>query len=120
MTKVVNVKVKYIRPEFDNLKEWNSDMNNEYIGRGGIVFIDGRRYPENASIWANPYKDMDRVESLRKFREYIIDKIKKENLYAELLELDGKNLGCWCKPESCHGDVLLELINEYKKNKKLT
>ncbi len=22
-------------------------------------------------------------------------------------------LGCWCKPEACHGDVLVELVNQY-------
>jgi len=120
MTKVVNVRVKHIRPQYSNLKEWNEDKNNEYIGRGGIVFIDGVRYPENGSIWANPYKlEVSREESLRKFREYIVKKIKDENLYEKLIGLDGKNLGCWCKPESCHGDVLVELIEEYKKNKKL-
>jgi hypothetical protein len=120
MTQVVNVRVKYIRPTYENLKEWIDDENNEYIGRGGIVFIDGVRFPENPSIWANPFKsEISREESLRKFKEYIIKKIEKENLYKDLLELDGKKLGCWCKPESCHGDVLVELINEYKKNKKI-
>ena len=23
-----------------------------------------------------------------------------------------KTLGCWCKPKSCHGDILLELANQ--------
>jgi len=27
--------------------------------------------------------------------------------------MKGKNLGCWCFPEPCHGNVLLELIDEY-------
>ena len=27
-------------------------------------------------------------------------------------ELKGKTLGCFCKPKSCHGDVLVELANE--------
>ena len=26
-------------------------------------------------------------------------------------ELRGKDLVCWCAPEKCHGDVLLELAN---------
>ena len=29
--------------------------------------------------------------------------------------MKGKNLGCWCNPEPCHGDVLLELIDLYTK-----
>jgi hypothetical protein len=24
----------------------------------------------------------------------------------------GKNLGCWCKPEKCHGDILIKIIEE--------
>lgn len=28
------------------------------------------------------------------------------------LELRGKTLGCWCKPDACHGDVLAELANK--------
>ena len=30
-----------------------------------------------------------------------------------LPELKGKSLGCWCKPEACHGDVLVRLLAEY-------
>jgi len=37
---VVNCKVKYIRPEYNNLKEWMNNPNNVYIGREGVVFID--------------------------------------------------------------------------------
>ncbi len=32
----------------------------------------------------------------------------------ELMKLKGKNLGCWCKPEGCHGDVLIKILEEYK------
>jgi len=31
---------------------------------------------------------------------------------ASLHELKGKRLGCFCKPKLCHGDVLVELIND--------
>lgn len=33
-------------------------------------------------------------------------------LMKSLPELKGKTLGCWCKPYPCHGDVLVELLNE--------
>lgn len=29
-------------------------------------------------------------------------------------ELKGKTLGCWCKPECCHGDVLINLLKKMK------
>lgn len=109
---VVNVKVKFIRPEYSDLKDWCSDTDrNYYIGRKGVVFIDGRRYPEKDSPFANPFKlgkDGDREEIIAKYELYIRDKIEKGEVMIK--EIKGKNLGCWCSPEPCHGDVLLRLI----------
>ena len=115
ITSVVNVKVKYIRPQFQNLKEWTQDPNNVYIGRPGIVFIDKERFPKKGSIWANPFKvsvKLTRKDSLEKYEIYIREKIETEAVYKELLQLNGKNLGCWCKPEECHGDILLKILKE--------
>ncbi|KAG0042963.1 hypothetical protein BGZ83_011989, partial [Gryganskiella cystojenkinii] len=56
MAEVVNVKVAFIRPKYKNLKEWMDDPNNIYIGRRGVVFVDGERYPKQDSPWANPFK----------------------------------------------------------------
>lgn len=117
-TSVVNVRVSNIRDRdgYQNLKEWCEDENNIYIGRKGVVFIDKQRYPKEDSIWANPFKIDDqntREKVIHKYRKYIIRKIKKENLWDELQNLKGKKLGCWCHPKLCHGDVLIDLINEY-------
>ncbi len=124
-TKVVNVKVKYIRPEFKDLKEWIESNDNVYIGRKGIVFIDNERFPKKDSPFANPFKvkdEKDRDKSIKLYKSYIEKKI--ENKEVDISILKGKNLGCWCKkpdgalePEkdiSCHGDVLLELLNSIK------
>lgn len=115
---VVNVKVKYIRKEgYDNLKEWMKDDANEYIGRRGVVIIEKRRYPEKGSIWGNPFKvgkDGTLEEVLGKYEKYISEKIEKdEDLRCSLMNLKNKRLGCWCKPNSCHGDVLKRLIEKY-------
>ena len=32
----------------------------------------------------------------------------------QLSELEGKELGCWCSPYFCHGDVLVKLVREMK------
>lgn len=42
------------------------------------------------------------------YRDYIVKKISSGEIDIEALR--GKNLGCWCKPEACHGDVLIELL----------
>jgi len=119
-TKVVNVKVAYIRPQYQNLEAWMQDSQNIYIGRGRIVFIDKKRFPEKDSIWANPYKvkknELSKV--INDYEIYIRSKLEKDpKLVKELLKLRGKNLGCWCKPSDCHGDVLVKLIQEYSKEK---
>lgn len=115
---VVNVRVAHIRPEYQNLKEWMADENNVYIGRGGVLILDGKRFPYKDSVWANPFKiskDSTRKHVVSLYETMIREKLKNNReLQQELLKLEGKNLGCWCHPESCHGDVLLKLIEEYK------
>ena len=124
---VINCKVSYIRPNYNTIQEWMNHPNHEYIGRRGIVFINKERFPKQDSIWANPFKigrDVTRDDVLCKYEKLLRDKLYTNDvnkatdaaaIYKEdLLKLDGKILGCWCKPESCHGDVLLKLIEELK------
>lgn len=137
MSCLCNVKVSNIRPEYNNLRDWCNDPSNVYIGRKGIVFIDGERYPKQDSIWANPYRVThignaisgnfdNRISVLEKYKTYILRKLEDENLYDELLKLDGKRLGCWCVPHTifafdeieccCHGMILMEILSFYNKN----
>ena len=113
----INCKVKYIRPLYNNLQEWMNDDNNIYIGRAGVVFINNERYPKQSSIYCNPFKigkDGDRNEVLDKYKDYIIKKLDNDiNFKNELIKLKDKNLGCWCSPDPCHGDILLDLIKKY-------
>ena len=123
---VINCKVSYIRPNYNTIQEWMNHPNHEYIGRRGIVFINKERFPKQDSIWANPFKigrDGTRDDVLCKYEKLLRDKVYTNDVnkadaattYKEdLLKLDGKILGCWCKPEPCHGDVLLKLIEELK------
>lgn len=115
---VVNCKVQYLRPMgYKNLKEWMEKEDNIYIGRGGIVFIDHARFPQRASVFANPFKvgrDGTNEEVAVKYRTHIMNKIEKGEIsLEELFALKGKNLGCWCYPRMCHGNILLELIEYY-------
>lgn len=116
MTSCVNVKVKYIRPKYSNLKTWCDDPDNIYIGRRGIVFIKTgdkkERYPKKDSYWANPFKvtkKLSREESIELYRDHIAKKLAEDG-WDKLKDLRGKNLGCWCHPDACHGDVLVDMI----------
>lgn len=72
----------------------------------------GRANAENnweKGKWGNPFQigpDGSREEVLEKYREWILN---QPELLADLSELYGKRLGCWCKPQACHGDTLKEL-----------
>lgn len=77
-------------------------------------------YIGRPSKWGNPfshkegttakYKVASRREAIEAYREWIT-KGEGKHLLADLHELKGKTLGCWCKPKRCHGDILLELAN---------
>lgn len=113
---VVNVRVAQLRPQYDNLKEWMSVSDHVYIGRKGIVFVDGQRFPPYNSWFFNPYKigkDGTREEVLWKYEHwYIRPQLGNPGAKEAILDLRGKILGCWCAPEPCHGDILLRLIEE--------
>lgn len=67
------------------------------------VYI-GRR-----SKWGNPFvvgRDGTRSEVIEKYRAWIVE----QPVFTDLEQLRDKVLGCWCKPRSCHGDVLVELL----------
>ena len=67
-------------------------------------------YIGRPSKWGNPFnigKDGSRAEVVQKFKRYILNNAE---LLKDLKELEGKTLGCWCKPLACHGDVLIELL----------
>jgi hypothetical protein len=76
-------------------------------------------YIGRPSKWGNPYSHLNdtialfkvstREEAVDRYREYILN---NKELLNDLHELKDKVLGCWCKPKSCHGDVLAQLINE--------
>ena len=68
-------------------------------------------YIGRPSKWGNPFYlgiDGNRAEVIAKYREWIS---KQPLLLADLEELRDKRLGCYCAPQSCHGDVLVELLN---------
>jgi Domain of unknown function (DUF4326) len=66
-----------------------------------------------SSKWRNPFpaKKYGREKCIEMYREYIMN--RPELLSLIPIELKGKVLGCWCKPEKCHGDILVELKLQY-------
>lgn len=71
-------------------------------------------YIGRPSVWGNPFGEGDgdsRSSVIRKYREWLMYDPDAAHLRAQLHTLEGKTLGCWCKPKACHGDVIVELLN---------
>jgi len=66
------------------------------------------------SKWGNPFKKGTRKQIIEKYEKYIRG---NEEMMADIPNLAGKRLGCFCKPKSCHGDVLVKILNEYIQDK---
>jgi len=97
ITRVINIKKE---TQYAHLK---SNAQYEYIGRG--------------SYWGNPYSMFaegdSRGEVIRKFKyDFDNDKFAKKQR-SEVFKLSGKRLGCFCKPDACHGDVLADFLNAW-------
>lgn len=64
------------------------------------------------SIWGNPYHvSLGRDKCIALYREYVWAQIYSNKISIPmLLSLDGLRLGCFCKPQACHGDVIREAV----------
>lgn len=105
---VINVKVASLRLKgWESLEQWVKDPNHLYIGRAN-GWVKGAE----KSKWCNPFstKKFPREEAVKMYESYIKEKVSSGEL--NLNELKGKVLGCWCKPELCHGDVLVKMCKE--------
>jgi hypothetical protein len=101
ITRVINIKTE---AEYQAEK---STPTYEYIGRG--------------SYWGNPYsmyeEGDDREEVIRKYKyDFDFEKFPNKDK-SEVYKLVGKRLGCFCKPQACHGDVLSDFLNSWDDGK---
>lgn len=81
------------------------DKYDVYIGRG--------------SKWGNPFTHKQgtkaefivetREEAVKKFEEWFLE--RPQLIREAYEELNGKVLGCFCKPQACHGDVICKYVN---------
>ena len=91
---------------------------------------------DRSSILGNPFhigKDGTREQVIKKYRDYIwnciqvVDELNRigeiediNNLsdeYSETSKFPELKLGCHCKPEPCHGDIVIKAI-KYLRNRK--
>ena len=78
------------------------------------VYI-GRKGKGKDGYFGNPFdmRDFTREECISRFKEHFLSRVKTDSLFRmKVLDLRGKRLGCFCKPNACHGDVIVEWINK--------
>ena len=80
-----------------NLRKDRSRPHQIYIGR--------------PSRWGNPFRlhhDGGRIRVIALYRTDLVRRLRTGGITrAELAELYGRPLVCWCAPAACHGHVLL-------------
>lgn len=118
ITKIDERKIKLRRVHINITRVINIKKDNSFAGiKSNAVY----EYIGRGSYWGNPYSMFaegdSREEVIRKYK-YDFDnekflKKKKSDVY----KLAGKRLGCFCKPDACHGDVLADFLNKWDDGK---
>lgn len=72
---------------------------------------------DRSTPWGNPFvigKDGTRKEVIMKYEKWLLN---NEELMGQIMKLDGKILGCHCYPKSCHGNVIIKIIEVFKQDR---
>lgn len=95
--KIINIKTD---------KESTKLYNFVYLGRG--------------TIFGNPYSiqsGLTKEQAIGLYRNHLIYSLKNGSIpLSALFELEGKIIGCSCKPARCHLDVVVQLYNIAKED----
>lgn len=92
-----------------NIKNHQKTANDVYIGRGSKW---GNPFTHSEGKTLAKFKVATREDAIIEYEKYL----RNSPLLNELHELKGKTLVCFCKPLSCHGDVIVKLIDEKFQN----
>lgn len=98
-----------------NVKNVDNKEVDVYIGRGngGDAHLNNTEVGDEGWL-GNPYtlqEDGDRKEVIQKFtRDFFERLLEDEEFYEAVMDLQGKTLGCFCKPKQCHGDVIADYV----------
>lgn len=90
----------------------------EVLNRRRDILSPDSVYVGRPSKWGNPFSHLEHTsaqhkvssvaEAIEKYEAWIT---QQPDLMADLHELTGRDLVCWCAPGPCHARVLLRLAN---------
>src|ERR1700759_4623924 len=123
---IVKTKIKHMNSNGINSSALD---RNRQLGQASELcrVVHCKRQPYDVYIgrpskWGNPfshnegtlakYKVATRAAAVEAYQKWITVGDGRY-LLKHLHELKGKTLGCWCKPQSCHGDILAQLTAQY-------
>lgn len=98
-----------------NKYKHTSTENDVYIGRGSVL---GNPYTSTKDkVTKAEFICDSREESVESFRQYLVLKIAEKdkkicNELNRIYKMKEVSLVCFCKPKSCHGDIIKELIED--------
>jgi hypothetical protein len=69
------------------------------------------------SIFPDVIVVKSREEAIWKYEQWFVEQVKDEEFKKKVLALEGKRLGCYCKPLACHGDVIVRWLYQYRYEK---
>lgn len=95
------------------------------------VYIGRKDGFNNSGIYGNPFYIGQEIDLTGDGKKTIVDRKMSIQLYGlffahmiirqddigdyfrkRIKELKGKQLGCFCKPKECHGDVIVKYLEE--------
>lgn len=94
------------------------ESNDIYIGRGSIL---GNPFTHlNLEKTKAEFYCKSREDAISNYEDYILNKIKNNdeiicneiNRLTDLAKKKDINLVCFCKPKSCHGDIIKKIIEK--------
>ena len=77
-------------------------------------------YVGRPSKWGNPFqigqnyqeRILTRQDAVHAFEEWLLASDQGQELLADIGELTGHDLVCWCSPFPCHADILMREANK--------
>ena len=91
-----------------NKKAHRPTAQDRYIGRPSVL---GNPFSHLSGTLAQ-HKVATRAEAVEAYTQWLVNKVKVERdpvILAALRAIpEDAHLVCWCKPQACHGDIIVK------------
>ena len=82
--------------------------------KGSFVYIGRPHVLGNPFPLDDPKDPLKRAAVIEEYRAWFLERVENDDAFrAAVQAVRGCDLGCWCAPRACHGDVILEWLEEH-------